>query len=121
MRIEYEAVLFTNIRQSESKQVNIAQMEKDFRMYFRYFFFLRLWVDSKYMQKDHQQMRSGSLALFLNGQIAKPLPPPKPGFSANSWPAQYFLDLLPKLVSLSCPTPRILHVKRVESMGQFPS
>lgn len=39
MRIEYEAVLFTNIRQSESEQVNIAQMEKDFRMYFRYFFF----------------------------------------------------------------------------------
>lgn len=34
MRIEYEAVLFTNIRQSESEQVKIAQMEKDFRMDF---------------------------------------------------------------------------------------
>lgn len=34
MRIEYEAVLFTSIRQSENEWGKMAQMGKDFGTYF---------------------------------------------------------------------------------------
>lgn len=63
------------------------------------------------MQKDSQQMRSGSLALFLDGRTARLH---QTWVLYNSWSSEHCSDPLPRLIFLFSPCPPNLEVEFCE-------